>query len=177
MVRVRRELDRRDRGHLVEGRIAGERPLRGRGRPGREHLVGAVVPPIALRATTGESIDLASLSGRTVLFCYPRTGRPDEELPPGRQFLRPYFGMHRFEWDGTGGVEFHLGYGDWIRLLRAQGFTVENLIEIEAPAEAKSDELLDMIEWLGEVVRQVVDPHLHPVCGPKGGRSLLRSSG
>lgn len=47
------------------------------------HLVDAAVPPIALTATTGESIRLADLPGRTVLFCYPRTGRPDEELPPG----------------------------------------------------------------------------------------------
>lgn len=46
-------------------------------------LVGAVVPEIALPATTGEAITLAELEGRTVLFCYPRTGRPDEELPPG----------------------------------------------------------------------------------------------
>ena len=39
--------------------------------------------PIALKATTGETIRLDELEGRTVLFCYPRTGRPDEELPPG----------------------------------------------------------------------------------------------
>ena len=38
---------------------------------------------MALPATTGETIDPAGLKGRTVLFCYPRTGRPDEELPPG----------------------------------------------------------------------------------------------
>lgn len=48
-----------------------------------DHLPGAAVPAIALRATTGESIRLDELNGRTVLFCYPRTGRPDEELPPG----------------------------------------------------------------------------------------------
>jgi peroxiredoxin len=47
------------------------------------HLLGAVVPEISLPATTGEAITLAELEGRTVLFCYPRTGRPDEELPPG----------------------------------------------------------------------------------------------
>jgi hypothetical protein len=45
--------------------------------------------------------------------------------------------MHRFEWDGTGGIEFHLGYGDWIRLLRESGFAVENLIEIQAPAKGE----------------------------------------
>ena len=42
-----------------------------------------MVPPVALPATTGESIAVGELPGRTVLFCYPRTGRPDEELPPG----------------------------------------------------------------------------------------------
>ena len=48
-----------------------------------EHLLNAVVPAVKLPATTGEPIDLAALAGRTVLFCYPRTGRPDQELPPG----------------------------------------------------------------------------------------------
>jgi peroxiredoxin len=47
------------------------------------HLVGATVPPVALQATSGDTIRLDQLEGRTVLFCYPRTGRPDEELPPG----------------------------------------------------------------------------------------------
>jgi peroxiredoxin len=48
-----------------------------------DHLLNAVVPPVALPATTGEEISVGGLDGRTVLFCYPRTGRPDEELPPG----------------------------------------------------------------------------------------------
>lgn len=47
------------------------------------HLRGAAVPAIALPATTGDSIRLDRLEGRTVVFCYPRTGRPGEELPPG----------------------------------------------------------------------------------------------
>ena len=48
-----------------------------------DHLVSAAVPHIPLQATTGEQIRLSELPGRTALFCYPRTGRPDEELPPG----------------------------------------------------------------------------------------------
>jgi peroxiredoxin len=47
-----------------------------------DHLLNAAVPPIALTATTGENIRLDG-TGRSVVFCYPRTGRPDEELPPG----------------------------------------------------------------------------------------------
>ena len=48
-----------------------------------DHLLNAAVPPIALKTTSGDTIRLDQLDGRTVLFCYPRTGRPDEELPPG----------------------------------------------------------------------------------------------
>lgn len=48
-----------------------------------DHLQGAVVPSIPLTATNGEIIDLAALKGRTVLYIYPRTGRPDQALPEG----------------------------------------------------------------------------------------------
>jgi SAM-dependent methyltransferase len=51
---------------------------------------------------------------------------------------RDYFGMHRFEWPDDHSVEFHLGYGDWIRLLRKNGFDVERLIEIRAPEGARA---------------------------------------
>ena len=34
---------------------------------------------------------------------------------------RPLFGMHRFEWTGEVGVEFHLPHGRWIDLLRENG--------------------------------------------------------
>ena len=63
----------------------------------------------------------------------------DEEVPRRRrELLRDYFGMHRFEWPDDDGVEFHLRYGDWIRLLRANGFEVEDLIELQAPADAEA---------------------------------------
>jgi peroxiredoxin len=48
------------------------------------HLVGLSLPALALRSTAGRWVDLAALrSGVTVLYCYPRTGRPDEPLPAG----------------------------------------------------------------------------------------------
>jgi len=59
----------------------------------------------------------------------------NDEGPAGDRLLRPYFGMHRFEWPGESGVEFHLGYGDWIRLLRTSGFEVLDLIELRAPQD------------------------------------------
>jgi peroxiredoxin len=47
------------------------------------HLTGLQLPSVPLLSTTGSLVDLASLPGRTVVYCYPRTGRPDEDLPDG----------------------------------------------------------------------------------------------
>jgi peroxiredoxin len=47
------------------------------------HLAGLRLPPVALRSSAGRSVDLSSLGGRIVVYIYPRTGRPDEESPPG----------------------------------------------------------------------------------------------
>jgi peroxiredoxin (alkyl hydroperoxide reductase subunit C) len=42
------------------------------------HLQGSRVPDVALPATDGTSVSLASLPGRTVVYGYPRTGQPGE---------------------------------------------------------------------------------------------------
>ena len=47
--------------------------------------------------------------------------------------------MHRFETTFDDSVEFHLGHGDWIRLLRANGFEIEDLVELRPGAGARSD--------------------------------------
>jgi SAM-dependent methyltransferase len=60
---------------------------------------------------------------------------------------RDYFGMHRFEWPDSDGVEFHLGYGDWIRLLRGSGFEVENLVELRPSATATTRYPWVTVEW------------------------------
>ena len=55
--------------------------------------------------------------------------------------------MHRVEWPDDPGVEFHLGYGDWIRLLRANDFEVVDLVEIQAPESAAGSYDLVDPEW------------------------------
>jgi SAM-dependent methyltransferase len=60
----------------------------------------------------------------------------EAEGPATDQLRRPYFGMHRTEWPDDDGVEFHLGYGNWIRLLRDSGFEVTDMIELQAPEGA-----------------------------------------
>jgi len=47
------------------------------------HLPGMALPSIPLASTAGESVDLAGLVGRTVVYCYPRTGQADQAPPPG----------------------------------------------------------------------------------------------
>jgi peroxiredoxin len=48
-----------------------------------DHLAGLRVPQVVLPSTAGE-VDLAELADRRlVLYVYPRTGPPDEPIPPG----------------------------------------------------------------------------------------------
>jgi peroxiredoxin len=51
---------------------------------GAAHLPGATLPPLSLPSTSGGEVDLAEAAeGTLVVYCYPRTGRPGEPLPPG----------------------------------------------------------------------------------------------
>jgi peroxiredoxin len=47
------------------------------------HLPGMRLPSVPLASTSGEIVDLSALPGRTVVYCYPMTGRPDRSLPAG----------------------------------------------------------------------------------------------
>jgi peroxiredoxin len=47
------------------------------------HLVGAKLASVPLRATNGSMVDLSTLPGRSVVYAYPRTGKPGVENPPG----------------------------------------------------------------------------------------------
>ena len=47
------------------------------------HLPGLKLPAISLTATDGSSVDLGALTGRTVVYAYPRTGRPGVANPDG----------------------------------------------------------------------------------------------
>jgi len=60
----------------------------------------------------------------------------DDDSPPDERMQRPQRGMGRFTWPEDPSVEFHLSHGDMLRLLRASGFEVLDLIELYAPTEA-----------------------------------------
>jgi len=82
------------------------------------------------------------VNGTLLMLCVP-----DTEDTADARLLRPYFGMHRFEWPDDESVEFHLGYGDWIRLLRENGFDVEDLVELRPAQDATTTYPFVTIEW------------------------------
>jgi peroxiredoxin len=47
------------------------------------HLIGSAVTSVPLPATDGTTVDLSLLSGLTVVYGYPRTGKPGVENPTG----------------------------------------------------------------------------------------------
>lgn len=48
-----------------------------------DHLTGFHLPSIPLTATNGDTVDLAQIRRRTIIYIYPRTGTPDAEPPGG----------------------------------------------------------------------------------------------
>jgi SAM-dependent methyltransferase len=54
----------------------------------------------------------------------------------GERLIADYFGMHQFDYADS--IDFNLPYGEWIRLFRANAFTVEDLIEPRPGPDATS---------------------------------------
>jgi SAM-dependent methyltransferase len=79
-----------------------------------------------------------------MMLCVPEY---DADCPATNELLRDYFGMYRFEWPDDPGVSFALGYGDWIRLLRANDFEVEDMIEVRPPEGSTTRYPYVTLEW------------------------------
>jgi peroxiredoxin len=50
---------------------------------GADHIRNLRLPSVRLASTNGDSVDLSALTGLTVVYAYPMTGRPDLKLPDG----------------------------------------------------------------------------------------------
>jgi SAM-dependent methyltransferase len=77
------------------------------------------------------------------VMCFPEA---DGE-PVGERLQRPYFGMHRVQWPGDDGVEFHLPHGELVALLRRSGFEIEALVEVRPSADATTRFPHATVEW------------------------------
>jgi SAM-dependent methyltransferase len=103
---------------------------------------GAWVPEAArLLRPRGQLIFLTNAA--TLMLCSP----DDENEPAADRLLRPYFGWYRWEWPDDDSVEFHLSHGDWVRLLRASGFEIDDLIEVQAPSDATTSYPFVTADW------------------------------
>jgi SAM-dependent methyltransferase len=73
---------------------------------------------------------------------------PADEGFAGDRLLRPQRSTYRVAWP-NGGVEYHPSHGDWVRLLRANGFVVQALHELYAPPQARTPEwyVIATAEW------------------------------
>jgi SAM-dependent methyltransferase len=78
-----------------------------------------------------------------VYLCAPDVGVVTEQLQ------RPQFGMYSIKWPEGEGIEYHLAHGDWIALLRANGFELEALHELRPGADAVDPGYYDFVtvEW------------------------------
>jgi SAM-dependent methyltransferase len=93
-----------------------------------------------LLRTGGDLVFL--VNGMLLVLCLP----PENEVADER-LKNDYFGMHRFETTFDESVEFHIGHGDWVRLLRTNGFEVQDLIELRPSEGATSNYDFVTAQW------------------------------
>lgn len=91
----------------------------------------AVVPEVVRLLRSG---GLFAFSGMAPIA---RVAFDDAADTWGLTLQRDWFGMHRYE-EADGMVEFALPHGEWIALFRANGLTIERLLEIQPPEGAAS---------------------------------------
>ena len=110
------------------------------------HLRGMRVPSVKLRATGGGLVDISKLSGRTIVYCYPRTGRPDQEIPrgwndiPGARGCTPQSCAFRDHYEDLRQLGIDAVYGLSTQDTAYQQEAVERL---HLPFELLSDEQLE----------------------------------
>ena len=122
-----------------------------------DHLPGTRLPAVPLRSTAGNVVELVSLAGRTVVYCYPRMGRPNEEMPqdwdeiPGARGCTPQscaFRDHHAELRSLGARVFGLSAQD-------TEYQREAAQRLRLPFELLSDEELAFGKALGLPVFEV----------------------
>jgi peroxiredoxin len=113
-----------------------------------DHLQGMRLPSVILTSTAGESIDLSTLPGKTVVYCYPMTGSPGSDLPagwdeiPGARGCTPQscaFRDHHAEIKALGARVFGLS-------TQSSGYQREAAGRLHLPFELLSDEELAFAE-------------------------------
>jgi peroxiredoxin len=116
------------------------------------HLPGLALPRFELAATDGSTVQLDRLEGRTIVYAYPRTGRPGEDplvpdwdLIPGARGCTPEtcgFRDHHAELQAAGAAEvFGLSAQD-------SDYQREVVDRLQLPFPLLSDEDLELTKAL-----------------------------
>ena len=109
------------------------------------HLIGMALPDVALPSTKNRLVNLSKIAvPRTVVYAYPRTGRPSEPIPagwdeiPGARGCTPEtcgFRDHHEDLARLGAEVFGLGTQD-------TAYQQEMVKRLDVPFEVLSDEAL-----------------------------------
>ena len=117
-----------------------------------DHLTGMRMPKVVLRATDGTMADMSVLPPRTIIYCYPRTGRPDQASPPGWDEIpgargcTPQSCGFRDHYDELRGFGIDKLYGFSTQDTTYQNEAVERL---HLPFALLSDEKFELVKALG----------------------------
>jgi peroxiredoxin len=126
---------------------------------GAAHLKGTKIPSVSLRATDGTSVDLSKLSGRTVVFAYPRTGEPgqvslvdDWDMIPGARGCTPQTCSFRdlFAELKAAGAQYVFGLST-----QSNEYQTEMAVRLHLPFPVLSDEKLELTRVLNLPTMQV----------------------
>ena len=116
-----------------------------------DHLPGARLPSVPLASTAANLVDLSALDGRTVVYCYPMTGKPGKDLPqgwneiPGARGCSPqscFFRDHHAELRNLGARVYGISTQD-------TNYQTEAAERLHLPFELLSDEDLEFATALG----------------------------
>ena len=126
---------------------------------GAAHLPGTKIPSVSLSATDGTAVDLSALSGRTVVFAYPRTGEPgkvslvdDWDMIPGARGCTPQTCSFRdlYAELKSAGAEHVFGLST-----QSNAYQAEMAARLHLPFPVLSDAKLDLTRALDLPTMQV----------------------
>ena len=115
-----------------------------------DHLLNMQLPKLTLKTTSNNTIDLSKLEGLTVVYFYPRMGRPDVENPVGWSEIAGASGCtpqscsfkeHQAEFD-------RLKVSVYGVSTQSSTYQKEAVDRLALPFEILSDEHLDLTEAL-----------------------------
>ncbi|PSK34299.1 hypothetical protein B9Z65_8625 [Elsinoe australis] len=116
------------------------------------HLPGTTLPSLSLPTTSNKPTDLSTLPSPAIIFCYPRTGAPNETIPqswnaiPGARGCTPQACSFRDLFSDLKSKGVKVVYG---LSTQDSAYQLEAKERLHLPYELLSDERLELAKGLG----------------------------